>query len=99
MTQEVGQARVPTTRFPLTESPNLWESRVKAMIGVEKKRVPLLFYQVYMGGHWLVSEDHTVNAGSKQNNAAQIWMEATQENSNNNYQLCSSQIYSILTAI
>lgn len=40
MTQGVGQARVPTTRFPLTESPNLWESRVKAMIGVEEKECP-----------------------------------------------------------
>lgn len=27
MTQGVGQARVPTTRFPLTESPNLQEPK------------------------------------------------------------------------
>lgn len=28
MTQGVGHARVPTTRFPFTESPNLQESRI-----------------------------------------------------------------------
>lgn len=29
MTQGVGQARVPTTIFPLTESPNLQEAKKK----------------------------------------------------------------------
>lgn len=29
--------------------------------------------------YWLVSEDHPVDAGSKQNDAAQVWMDSTQE--------------------
>lgn len=32
MTQGVGQARVPTTRFPLTESPNLEEEKEKPTV-------------------------------------------------------------------
>lgn len=30
--------------------------------------------------YWLVSEDHPVDAGSKQQDAAQVWMDSTQEN-------------------
>lgn len=29
--------------------------------------------------YWLVSEDHSFDAGSKQNNAGQIWMDVTQD--------------------
>lgn len=42
MTQGEGQARVPTTRFPLTESPNLQEAKIKAITTVVKQRQSLI---------------------------------------------------------
>lgn len=43
--------------------------------------------------YWLVSEDHPFNAGSKQNNVAQVWMDKTQENNTQqSNQIKSSQL-------
>lgn len=52
MTQGVGQARVPTTRFPLTESPNLQEAKKKhkktVSTTVDKQQQTLCIYAVYV---------------------------------------------------
>lgn len=44
MTHGVGQARVPTTRFPLTESPNLQESEIfRAITAAHRETTPTQF--------------------------------------------------------
>lgn len=84
MTQGLGQARVPTTRFPLTESPNLKEAKKYTQSNYKDAQKDYAHSRIYGQAqeqmHWLVSEDHPVDAGSKQNNTAQIWKERTQEN-------------------
>lgn len=47
MTQGEGQARVPTTRFPLTESPNLQEAKIKAITTVVKQRQSLMTQHIH----------------------------------------------------
>lgn len=87
MTQGDGHARVPTTRLPLTESPNLerWESfNLSEFLKSQKKKLFFLSWQnkskEWVEKDWLVSEDDPLDAGSEQHHAAQVCKSWTQEN-------------------
>lgn len=76
MTHGDGQDRVPTTKFFLTASPNLQDNEGISFLFLD---FTLQWDNIRTQMNVLVSKDHPLDAGAKQDNRTKIWMQGVKD--------------------
>lgn len=76
MTHGDGQDSVPTTKFFLTASPNLQDNEGISFLFLD---FTLQWDNIRTQMNVLVSKDHPLDAGAKQDNRTKIWMQGVKD--------------------